>query len=55
MFAEANINTTEQDIWNYLGNIAGQEAKKGTEKEREEMVREITLEDTKITIKKSQK
>ena len=28
MFADENIETTEQDIWNYLGNTAGQEAKK---------------------------
>ena len=34
MFADENIKTTEQDIWNYLGNTAGQEAKKVTDKER---------------------
>ena len=35
MFADENIETTEQDIWNYLGNTAGQEAKKSqTKKEK---------------------
>ena len=51
MFADENIETTEEDIWNYLGNTAGQEAKKVTEKEREEMDKDITLEDIEDTIK----
>ena len=50
MFLDENIDTTEQDIWNYLGNTAGQEAKKVTDKEREEMDKEITLEDIEDTI-----
>ena len=37
MFASENIETTEEDIFEYLGNTAGQEAKKVNEKEREEM------------------
>ena len=37
IFANENIETTEQDIWNYLGNTAGQEAKKVMDKEWEEM------------------
>ena len=52
MFADENIETTEQDIWNYLGNTAGQEAKKVTDKEREEIDKEITLEDREDIIKK---
>ena len=52
MFADENIETTEQDIWNYLGNTAGKEAKKVTDKEREEMDKEITLEDREDIIKK---
>ena len=51
MFADENIDTTEQDIWNYLGNTAGQEAKKVTDKEKEEMDKEITLEDIEDIIK----
>ena len=51
MFANENIETTEEDIYEYLGNTAGQEAKKVNEKEREEMDKEITLDDIEETIR----
>ena len=37
VFAKENIQTTEQDICNYLENTAEQEAKKVMDKEWEEM------------------
>ena len=51
MFADEGIRTTQKDIWEYLGEKAGQEAKKVTDKEREEMDKEITLEDIEDTVK----
>ena len=45
MFADEGIRTEEKDIWEYLGEKAGQKAKKITDKEREEMDKDITLED----------
>ena len=50
MFADEGIKTTEKDIWEYLGEKAVQEARKITDKEREEMDGEITLEDIEDTI-----
>ena len=49
--SDENIYTTEQDIWEYLGNTAGQEAKKVKYNEREKMDEEITLTDIEETIK----
>ena len=51
MFAEEGIRPEEKDIWEYLGEKAGQEAKKVTDKEREEMDKDITLEDIEETVK----
>ena len=51
IFSDENIYTTEQDIWEYLGNTAGQEAKKVKDNEREKMDEEITLTDIEETIK----
>ena len=51
MFANENIETTVEDIYEYLGDEAGQEAKKVNEKEREEMDKDITLDDIEETVK----
>ena len=53
MFADEGINTEEKDIWEYLGEEAARRAKKVTEKERNEMDKDITLEDIEETIKKT--
>ena len=55
MFANENIETTVEDIYEYLGDEAGQEAKKVNEKEREEMDKDITLDDIEETIKNLKK
>ena len=52
MFADEGINTEEKDIWEYLGEETARRAKKVTEKERNEMDKDITLEDIEETIKK---
>ena len=51
MFADEGIITEEEDINEYLGEEAVAGAKKLTEEEREEMDRDITLEDIDETIK----
>ena len=51
MFADEGITTEEEDIREYLGEEAVAGAKKVTEQEREEMDRDITLEDIEETIK----
>ena len=51
MFADEGIRTKEKEIWKYLGEEAGQEAKKVTDKEREEMDKDITLEDIEEMVK----
>ena len=51
MFTNEGIRTKEQDILDYLGEEAGHESKKVTDKEREEMDRDITLEDKEETVK----
>ena len=55
MFKNKGIRTKEQDILDYLGEEAGHESKKVTDKEREEMDRDITLEDIEETVKKPEK
>ena len=44
-FADKVITTEEKDIWEYLGDEAARGAKKVTEKERNEMDKDITLKD----------
>ena len=39
IFADENIETTEQDIWNYLGNTDAQEAKKSQKKKGRKWMR----------------
>ena len=51
MFADEGITTEEEDIHEYLGEEAVAGAKKVTEKERDEMDKDITLEDIEETIK----
>ena len=51
MCADKGIKTTEEDIREYLGEKAVQEARKVTDKEREEMDLEITLDDIEDTVK----
>ena len=51
MFADEGITTEEKDINEYLGAEAVANAKKLTEQEREEMDKDITLEDIEETIK----
>ena len=51
MFADEGIETTEDDIKNYLGEEASKGSRKVTDREREEMDLEITLEDIKDTVK----
>ena len=51
MFADEGIKTTEEDIKEYLGEKAFHESRRVTEKEREEMDLEITLDDIEDTVK----
>ena len=51
MFTDEGITTEEEDIREYLGEEAAAGAKKVTEQEREEMDKDITLEDIEDTIK----
>ena len=51
MFADKGIATEEEDINEYLGEEAVAGAKKITEQEREEMDKDITIEDIDETIK----
>ena len=51
MFADEGITTEEEDIHEYLGEEAAAGEKKVTEKERDEMDNDITLEDIEETIK----
>ena len=55
MFADEGITTEEKDIHEYLGAEAAARTKKVTEQEREEMDKDITLEDIEETIKKPEK
>ena len=55
MFADEGITTEEEDINEYLGAEAVSKAKKLTEQEREEMDKDITLENIEDTIKKPEK
>ena len=50
MFADEGIETTEDDIKNYLGEKASEESRKVTDREGEEMDLEITLEDIEDTV-----
>ena len=51
MFADKGITTEEEDINEYLGAEAVSKAKKLTKLEREEMDKDITLENIEDTIK----
>ena len=51
MFADEGITTEEDDIKDYLGPEASSKAKKLTDMEREEMDKDITLEDIEDIIK----
>lgn len=51
MFTDEGITTEEEDIHEYLGEEAAAGAEKVTEQEREEMDRDITLEDIEEMIK----
>jgi len=51
MFAAEGIETTEDDIKDYLGEEASEGSRKVTDSERAEMDMEITLEDIEDTIK----
>ena len=51
MFAAEGIETTEDDIKDYLGEEASEGSRKVTDSERAEMDLEITLEDIEDTIK----
>ena len=55
MFADEGIKTEEKDTWEYLGEEAAHGAKIVSEKEREEMDKDITLQDIEETIKKTLK
>ena len=52
-FADEGITTEEKDIWEYLGDEAERGAKKVTEKEGNEMDKDITLKHIEETIKKN--
>ena len=51
MFTDKGITTEEEDIHEYLGEETAAGAKKVTEQEREELDKDITLEDIQETIK----
>ena len=51
MFADEGIENTEDDIKNYLGEKASKESRRVTDREREKMDLEITLEDIEDTVK----